>query len=67
MSIIERYIFLSIAKRLNENPEICVTVHGYANSTFKIQHSGILYFVVKVVDTFIGTKNCKLQKRLIAS
>jgi len=28
---------------------------------------GILHFEVKVVDTFIGTKNCKLQKRLIAS
>jgi len=28
---------------------------------------GILQFEVKVVDTFIGTKNCKLQKRLTAS
>ena len=27
---------------------------------------GILHFEVKVADTFIGTKNCKLQKRLIA-
>ena len=28
---------------------------------------GILHFEAKVVDTFIGTKDCKLQKMLIAS
>jgi len=26
---------------------------------------GTLHFEIKAVDTFTGTKNCKLQKRLI--
>ncbi|OPX34845.1 MAG: hypothetical protein B1H11_10070 [Desulfobacteraceae bacterium 4484_190.1] len=42
--------------------------HRFRSGLFdlKVQKLGILHFEVKVADTFIGTKNCKLQKRLIA-